>query len=166
MLSLARKYGLYLSLAHQTWSQVNERLQGALQNTVSIAFKLGRSDAEWAAPRFGRHDPYSVKHNVIDPEQIERTHPIYFSPQETFEEWTKDLESLNPREAFVKLGQQTTRIKTLTVPRAKTTRADVHQLMEEYAARLLTPKEQIAETVDQPVTPAPTKAVRKVRIED
>src|SRR4051812_24855523 len=40
VLSLARKYGLYLTLAHQTWSQVSERLSGAFQNTLGIAFRL------------------------------------------------------------------------------------------------------------------------------
>lgn len=94
ILSLCRKYGLSLVLAHQTWSQLSRRLQGALQNAVHIAFKLGRSDAEWAAPRFGQFDPYLIKHEVTDPYQVERTHPLYFSLQETFESWTEALEGL------------------------------------------------------------------------
>jgi hypothetical protein len=43
ILALCRKYGLYLTLAHQTWSQASQRLRGALQNAgVEIAFKLGQ----------------------------------------------------------------------------------------------------------------------------
>src|SRR5581483_9543568 len=34
VLSLARNYGLYLTLAHQTWSQLSSRLHGALQNAI------------------------------------------------------------------------------------------------------------------------------------
>ena len=95
VLSLARKYGLFLTLAHQTWSQVSQRLQGALQNAVDIAFCLGRGDAEWAAPRFGHFDPMAIKHEVPDPWQVERTHPVFFSVQETFESWTRALMELH-----------------------------------------------------------------------
>jgi hypothetical protein len=52
MLAQCRKYGLYLTLAHQTWSQASQRLRGSLQNAgVEIAFKLGRADAELECAR-------------------------------------------------------------------------------------------------------------------
>lgn len=139
VLSLARKYGLYLTLAHQTWSQVNARLQGALQNAVTVAFKLGRSDAEWAAPRFGRFDPYALKHEVADAMQVERTHPVYFNLQETFEGWTQALMDLKPREAFVRVGQRTARVKSLTFARPRCTEDELRAVTERYAGLVLRP---------------------------
>ncbi|MCC6236794.1 MAG: ATP-binding protein [Dehalococcoidia bacterium] len=139
VLSLARKYGLFLTLAHQTWSQVNRRLQGALQNAVEVAFKLGRSDAEWAAPRFGRFDPYALKHEVADPAHVERTHPVYFNVQETFEGWTQALTDLAPREAFVRVGNETTRFRSRAVPTPRCGAEELRSLTDAYARRLLRP---------------------------
>lgn len=130
VLSLARKYGLSLTLAHQTWSQVNGRLQGALQNAVEVAFRLGRSDAEWAAPQFARFDPYVVKHEVVDPLQADRTHPVFFSVQETFESWAQALADLEPREAYVRVGSKTVKVRTLTVPSGNRTQRD--EIEREY----------------------------------
>jgi len=139
VLSLARKYGLFLTLAHQTWSQVNRRLQGALQNAVEVAFKLGRSDAEWAAPRFGRFDPYALKHEVSDPTQIERTHPVYFNVQETFEGWTQALMDLEPRQAFVRVGKTTAKIRSLVVPRPRCGPRELQRVADSYSSLLLRP---------------------------
>lgn len=136
VLSLARKYGLFLTLAHQTWSQVSARLQGALQNAVDIAFCLGRGDAEWAAPRFGHFDPMSIKHEVPDPYQVERTHPVFYSLQETFEGWTQALTELPKRHAFVRVGTKTARIKTQAF-HANASQEALRQIMEKYATKLL-----------------------------
>lgn len=155
VLSLARKYGLYLTLAHQTWSQVNARLQGALQNAVTVAFKLGRSDAEWAAPRFGSFDPYVLKHEVADPGQIPRTHPMYFNMQETFEGWTQSLQGLRPREAFVRVGEQTARMKSLTFPTRRCSDRELSEVMESYARLLL-------RSPETPANAAAALATRKV----
>lgn len=154
VLSLARKYGLYLTLAHQTWSQVNSRLQGALQNAVTVAFKLGRSDAEWAAPRFGSFDPYSLKHEVADPGQIARTHPVYFNLQETFEGWAQSLQGLRPREAFIRVGEHTVKVKSLTFPRQRCSDAELAAVTESYARLLLRPRDVSASGVQ---TGAPTE---------
>jgi hypothetical protein len=135
VLSLARKYGLFLTLAHQTWSQVNTRLQGALQNAVDIAFCLGRGDAEWAAPRFGHFDPLSIKHEVPDPHQVDRTHPVFYSVQETFEGWTQALMDLPKRHAFVRVGNHTAQIKTQAF-HAKASEANMRQITERYASQL------------------------------
>jgi len=148
VLSLARKYGLYLTLAHQTWSQVSARLQGALQNTVSIAFRLGRSDAEWAAKRFGTFDPYDVKHTVNDEQAEDRTHPVYFSVQETYERVAQTLEHLNPREALVKVGKRVQRIRTRPFPLPRATRQEITDLKDAYAHQLMTPRTAIVSQVD------------------
>jgi hypothetical protein len=151
VLSSARKYGLFLTLAHQTWSQLSSRLQGALQNTVAIAFKLGRADAEWAAPRFGSFEAGAVKHVVEDPHQVGRTHPVFASLPEQWEAWTKALEQLNPREAFVKVGTHTAKIRTVRVPKPRCSRAELATIMERYRQSLMTPATSAVPGVDQAV---------------
>ena len=148
VLSLARKYGLYLTLAHQTWSQISHRLQGALQNTVSIAFKLGRSDAEWAAPRFGRFEAQQIKHQVEDPVQLERSHPLFTGLAEQWESWTKALEDLKPREAYVKVGQHATKIRTRTVPPPRVSRTQLQTLIQQATRRLMRPATEVIAQVD------------------
>jgi hypothetical protein len=140
VLSLCRKYGLSLVLAHQTWSQLSSRMNGALQNAVEIAFRLGRSDAEWAAPLFGRFDPLAVKHEVMDPLQVERTHPVFFSLAETFEEWTQTLADLRPREAYVKAGSKTALIRTLNLRSDEVGDKALAAVVEAFGERLLRPR--------------------------
>jgi hypothetical protein len=167
VLSLARKYGLYLTLAHQTWSQVSERLAGALQNTVAIAFRLGRSDAEWAARRFGRFEAHAIKHEVADPQAVERTHPLFYSLPEAFEGWTTALEELRPREAFVKHGAVARQIRTPTVAAARTSRAELERVVSAYHSTILRPAAEVRTAVDSlasstmatPPMPAPTRRV-------
>jgi len=162
VLSLARKYGLFLTLAHQTWSQVNARLQGALQNAVDIAFRLGRDDAEWAAPRFGHFDPLSIKHEVPDPYQVDRTHPVFYSVQETFEGWTQALMELPRRHAFVRVGNHTARIKTQAF-HVKASEVALKQITERYASKLLTGRES---SIPVPKENVRHPASRFVRISD
>jgi len=148
VLSLARKYGLYLTLAHQTWSQVSERLAGALQNTLGIAFRLGRSDAEWAARRFGHFDAGAIKHEVADPVQIERTHPVFVSLAEAFEGWTAALEGLRPRQAYVKHGHSTVKVQTPEIPPSRTSPADLNQIVTAYRQSLLRAASAVSKEVD------------------
>jgi TraM recognition site of TraD and TraG len=58
MLSETRKYGLFCVMAHQNWTQANERLKGALQNVgIEMILKSGRMDAEYSARILGSVDP-------------------------------------------------------------------------------------------------------------
>ena len=158
VLSLTRKYGLSLMMAHQTWSQLSSRLQGALQNALPISFKLGPEDAAWAAHRFARYDPYLIKHEIPDPYQVERTHPLYFSVQEILAGWQQSLMDLQPREAYVKIGNHVTKIRTLKVSPPTCTREELAAIKERYAELLLTPKDQAAAQIDlqPPAMPPPT----------
>jgi hypothetical protein len=164
VLSLARKYGLFLTLAHQTWSQVSERLAGALQNTVSIAFKLGRCDAEWAAPRFGRFDAAAVKHEVADPQAVARTHPVFVSLPETFEAWTTALEELQPRQAYVKLAGGATKVRTPEVLPARISHQELSALVARFRERLCRPASRVMDEanrlLEQPAAPAQPVARR------
>lgn len=142
VLSLTRKYGLFCVLAHQTFSQLSSRLAGALQNTMQISFRVGREDAVWAAPRFGSFDPKEVKHVVEDETAETRTHPVFVSVQEAYEGWAQALESLKPREAFVRIHGKTVKLRTLTV-KHRIRWEQIEQLRNEYALQLLTPRESI-----------------------
>lgn len=103
MLSETRKYGVFEVLSHQTRSQIPERMEGALQNVeVDITFRTGRQDAEQQAKVVGNVDPLAVKHEVHDESAGERTHPAFYSLQEQWEGWAKQILGLKKRSAFVK----------------------------------------------------------------
>lgn len=144
ILSETRKYGLFLTLAHQTWSQVSERLSGALQNTDTIAFKLGRSDAEWMAKRLTKFHPLEIKHEVE--EHGERSHPVFFNIPEQFERMTAELEQLPKRTAFARINGHVTRFKTLTVPPSV---VDLTALKEREALSLMQPRDLVVPAVDR-----------------
>jgi hypothetical protein len=154
VLSQCRKYGLFLTLAHQTWSQLSAKLAGALQNTVEIAFRLGHDDARWAAPRFGAFDPSQAKQVGSNG----RDYPL--SVQETFEGWADALERLTTGEAYVAVGKQTQKIRVQHLRPSPTAAAAAQQVCSAYSARLLVPREQVQAAIDTPVT-APARSVRR-----
>lgn len=166
VLSLARKYGLSITLAHQTWSQLSTRLQGALQNAHEICFKLGPDDAAWAAPRFARYDPYLVKHEVTDVTALDRTHPVFFTVQEILAGWQQSLMDLDRREAYVKIGNQVTKIRTLNVSPPTCTREELAEIKERYAELLLVPKAQAAREIEQQSEAIPPPTSRTVFLAD
>ncbi len=166
ILSLCRKYGLYVCLCHQTFSQLSERMSGALQNAITIGFRMGRSDAEWAARRFGRFHEGEIKHEVDDPQAVERTHPVYSSLDEQSERWVKAIEDLNRGEAFVRIGHTTTKIHTRILPALRAERREVQAIVDRYTSRLMRPASEVVPLVDRglgstpPITPLP----RQVRV--
>jgi hypothetical protein len=147
VLSLTRKYGLFCTLAHQTFSQLSSRLAGALQNTLQICFRIGREDSVWAAPRFGSFDPLQVKHVVEDENAEPRTHPLFLSVQETYEGWAKALEHLKPREAFVRVKGKTVKIRTTTIKHHVRWHT-IEALRAAYAAQLLISRTALATAVE------------------
>ena len=98
ILALCRKFGLSLTLAHQTWEQLGASLQDALQNVgLTITFRLGRSDAERAARLFGRVDPLVIKH-AVDKQAEGHVHPLFSPLAEQWEtDWIQTLQQLSER---------------------------------------------------------------------
>jgi hypothetical protein len=147
VLSLTRKFGLFLTLAHQTFSQLSGRLQGALQNSQRIAFRLGRDDSVWAAPRFGSFDAGAIKHTVEDEGAQPRSHPLFWSIQETYEVMAKALEELAPREAYLRIHTTsqlaTHKIRTATVRASTASETHLSALRALYGQRLLTPRNHL-----------------------
>ena len=118
ILSECRKYGLHLTLAHQTLAQVNERMRGALGNIqLKTIFGVSRSDAEVLAKHLFQVDSEKVKHEVEQPEQQERSHPVYYSLPEEWERFVQQLQNLEPRKAYVRRPRRRAveRINTITI---------------------------------------------------
>ena len=138
-LSEARKFKVFLTLLHQTWGQLSLRLQSAMQNTLHIVFNLGREDALWASQIFGRFDPHKIKHEVEDTTVVDRTHPVFYNVQETFEETARHIEDLQPRQALIKLGTKTLKFTSTHVPQQRVTYEALEALKEDYARLLSDP---------------------------
>jgi hypothetical protein len=119
MLSETRKYQLFCVMAHQNWSQVSERLKGALQNVgIEVILKAGRMDAEYSAKVLGSVDPMVVKHLVEDETAEDGTHPAYLSLPEQWEKQVQAIQRLNVGEALVRLSDDSVpKVRTCTLPR-------------------------------------------------
>jgi hypothetical protein len=137
ILSLCRKYGLYVTMAHQTWSQASDRLRGALQNCgVDVVFKLGRADAEVTARSLGRVDPYVVK----DEAKTEYQKALYMDLASQWELWTQSIQRLQPRQAFIKTAKRETgRVRTVNMPDATIAAGRLEEIAQNYAERYQRP---------------------------
>lgn len=151
ILSLARKYQLSLVMAHQTFSQTSDRIKGALGNAMRIVFQLEPDDAAWMAQQLGEYEPHEVKHEVEDESAQGRTHPVFFSVQESYEKLRSRIKNLKPRHAIVKTGHGYQEIKTLHVPPPKTSRSELREIKERYAKALMTKKQIAVDMVDRQV---------------
>lgn len=162
ILSLARKYKLTLWLAHQTWGQLSAKLANALQNTTRVSFALGFQDARIMAPNFTKYDPYLVKHMVEEGQ--DRSHPLFFGVQDTYEKMATDLQNLKPREIMVRYPHldrswwfwkkpviHIAKAKTPTV-QSDTTSDAIAILRAFYAEKYLQPIEKIKNEVDDLLT--------------
>jgi Type IV secretion-system coupling protein DNA-binding domain len=120
ILSEARKFGLSLTLAHQTLSQMSsERIKGALGNIgTKIVFAVDRDDAEIMAKKLFMISGEDIKHEVEDERQQEKSHPMFYSLAEEWEGVTQEIQNLKPRSALVKAPQRAVaKIKTIPVPK-------------------------------------------------
>jgi TraM recognition site of TraD and TraG len=111
LLSETRKYGLFLVMAHQNYSQTSERLWGALQNAgIEVALKEGRDDAEHSARILGQVDTTRIKHEVADADRAERMHPVFDPIAEQRENFIQELTDLHRGHAYVRLPEWKRRI--------------------------------------------------------
>ncbi len=117
ILSECRKFGLHLTLAHQTLSQLDQRMIGALGNIqLKLVFAVDRNDAEILARKLFSVDGERVKHVVNDEPQQDRTHPVFYTLQEEWEKCIQAIQNLPPRHALVKIqGNGVRRIRTIQV---------------------------------------------------
>ncbi|GAC1431806.1 MAG: hypothetical protein NVSMB62_28800 [Acidobacteriaceae bacterium] len=154
MLSGARKFRLFLGLAHQNFGQMDDRLKQALENAESIAFKLNRADAVWMAPRFTHYNEKQVKHMVEDKDAQERSHPVFASIAEQFEKRAHEFENLPRGHCFTKFGSTVRKISTVPFPKPQVTDQAFTLLTERYAQRYLVPITTPTEPTAYDATPA------------
>lgn len=111
MLSQTRKYGLFLCMSHQNWTQASEKLRGAMGNArLKVAFQLDRPDAEITALAFTKVDARTVTSR-------EEQTVVSVSANDQVEVITQELSNLPPRHAIVKLPDLSVhRMVTLPVP--------------------------------------------------
>jgi hypothetical protein len=138
ILSECRKYGLFLTLSHQNWSQVDEKLQGSMENVdVQIFFRVGYESAVWAAPRLFGFNQKAVKEAKSKTEKDVSALSTY---GEQYEVAARELyEGLKPRIAYVRTNR-TVKIQTTKVAITSSSRSKAEQIKEEYARKLLIPK--------------------------
>src|SRR5258708_16656568 len=113
-LSEARKLDLHLTLAHQSLSQLQTRLAGAIGNIqTKVLFGMSRQDAEVFGRPLVQWDTYSIK----DHPKTDTQHPLYESLPEQWEQWVSGLQWQNPRRAhIVDHKGNSKRILTLPLP--------------------------------------------------
>ncbi len=120
ILSEARKFGLSLTLAHQTLGQVDyERMRSALGNIgTKIVFAVDRDDAEIMAKKLFVISGEEIKHQVESSDAQERTHPVFYQLNEEWEKATQEIQNLKPRACLVKAPQRgVVKIRTTTIPK-------------------------------------------------
>jgi len=91
---------LYLVLAHQQLSQLDERMRGALGNVGTlVCFGLDRSDSEIQAKRIFLPHGEQVKQEA----KTNGQRPLYFPLYEDVEKYVQALDkrTLSPRQAYV-----------------------------------------------------------------
>lgn len=119
ILSESRKFGLHLTLSHQTLGQMtSDRLRSALGNVGNqIVFAVDRSDAEVMAKKLFQVDGEEIKHEVENGVQQERTHPVYYSLPEAWEKAILEIQELRPRTCLVKTRERAVRkLRTIPLP--------------------------------------------------
>lgn len=156
ILALTRKYGLQLIAAQQSLSQTGRKLEGAWQNALQVVGRVGREDAAVVAPRLFTPDPLRLKER---PDM----RPTYMSAADQRLAFEEELMALAPREAFVRLGCQTVKFRSLGLPAPRCSRAQLEAIKDRYARLLLTSRAEI-EAEDQ--APAPAQADQPQRAGD
>jgi len=138
ILSECRKYRLHLGLAHQTIAQLpGQRIQGALENAkLKIIFGTGRQTAEAIVKDLFLPDPKAIKHEVVDAEAQDRTHPVFHPLPEQFEGFVQQIQKQPRQQVFVKLPERDTVMsaRTPVVPPSRIN-ADTLEQWKRYLAR-------------------------------
>jgi Helicase HerA, central domain/TraM recognition site of TraD and TraG len=137
MLSETRKYGLFCVMAHQNWSQADERLRGALQNAgFEFIFKTGRFDAEYSARLLGWVNPMRIKHRIRNEEGGQRTHPTYAPMQEQWERLVQQMQYLKTGYCFVRLPNDVVhKVRIQRLPQLRVAARELTAVKEEYLRR-------------------------------
>ena len=152
ILSECRKFGLHLTLAHQTLAQINERMKGALGNIqLKIIFGTSRQDAEILAKHLFQVTGEKVKFAIRDSRQSGGNRPIFYSLQEEWERSIRRVQQLKPRTAYVSRpgGKGVTQIQTMTIRHAGVSGEALEQLRSTLACRTGVATNELAKMIDR-----------------
>lgn len=145
VLSEGRKFGLGMTVAHQTLSQLSSRIVGALSNVrTKVIFGIGRYDAEHFARIVGRVDTEAIKR---DP-KTDTQHELFSSLPEQWEQWVDSLRFQKPRQATVAThDERVLRVTTMPIPEYRTTEDQVEVLRKESLSRYGIPYREALQNV-------------------
>jgi hypothetical protein len=143
ILAEARKRHLYLILAHQQLSQLDEQMRGALGNVGTlVCFGIDRSDAEIQAKRIFLPHGEEIKEKAKRDSQ----YPLYFSLYENLEKNIQALDkrTLSPRWAYVVSKQRKAAlIKTIEVIDTGFSKKQLEEIKEFSAKKYEQPYENV-----------------------
>ncbi|MCA9875483.1 MAG: type IV secretion system DNA-binding domain-containing protein [Anaerolineales bacterium] len=136
MLSEARKFGLFLCLAHQGWHQLgNVRLEGALdQAQVKVVFGSGTTTGRIVAEELFVPDPQKVKHEAAN----DTAHPVYEHWLEQKEMFVQAIRTQEHRHMLLLPpdSDQTIALRTMTVPTPQIPREQLEKLKTSLLQRI------------------------------
>ena len=97
VLSEARKYGLSLTMAHQTLAQVSSELRSLILGNagIQVYFRLNRQDAQLLAKEAFEYSGFEVK-------RVRSHSPVFWSFAEEWERKIEELQNLAPRVCVAK----------------------------------------------------------------
>jgi hypothetical protein len=161
ILSEARKYGLSLTMAHQTLAQIPEELRSLiLGNTgLQVYFRVNRHDAQLLAKEAFDYSGYEVK-------TFASTHPVFWTLGEEWEHKTEELQNLPPRCCYAKHKTQGGLLPLFTadvVPAWEVLGMNEDDYLEylkglSLGKRYLVPRRELTATVPMLIPPAEKKA--------
>ncbi|MEP7285507.1 MAG: type IV secretion system DNA-binding domain-containing protein [Chloroflexota bacterium] len=148
ILSEARKFGLHLTLAHQSLSQLQTRLAGAIGNIqTKVLFGMSRQDAEIFGRALGQVDNRAVK----DSPKTTTQHPLYESLPEQWEQWVSSLQWQPARRAhLVDHMGQTRQMLTLPLPLITSPPAQIAETKEQVMNNIISAAAQVHDVVSAP----------------
>ncbi|MEM7124992.1 MAG: DUF87 domain-containing protein [Chloroflexota bacterium] len=104
ILSERRKFGLFITLAHQHFRQLAPELIGTiLTNTKNkLVLNSDYDEAKLLSKRLFTVDPLKIKHEAQNIKVRENQHPLYYSLDEQWLEHIQKMMSLETQQAFFK----------------------------------------------------------------
>jgi Type IV secretion-system coupling protein DNA-binding domain len=162
ILSESRKFGLHLSLAHQTLGQMtSDRMQSALGNIgTKVIFAIDRYDAEVMAKKLFTVDAEKIKHEVEDEAHQDRTHPIFYSLQEGWEEAVQAIQALKPRTCLVKVPHRgVVKLHTIGVAERRLSEPKLDTLLQTLLKQKGSPYTSERNEIRAPISGTKTEAL-------
>jgi hypothetical protein len=146
-LSEARKFKVWLILAHQYLGQLTPELVAALQNTQRLVLKL-EDDAISMAQRIGKYQPDAEIDQIEDEEARKRSHKHTYNVQEEYELLANDIKDLFVGEGFIRYQHKLEKFKAPYVPDSPASRGELEKLKQWYADTLMVPRDKAVPMVN------------------